>query len=101
MSRPGVPASTLTRANFPRNALCPSEARRDYIDLRRERPVPVIQLSAEDRPVRIDIAYLLIAALAGMLAVAIVMTRRYGRYQSQLLRGHRPAKPVRKPFWMP
>ncbi|MEO6041394.1 MAG: hypothetical protein ABIP41_05800 [Croceibacterium sp.] len=50
---------------------------------------------------RIDIAYLVITILAVVLAVVVVQTRRYGRYRDRLMRGHRPARPVRKPFWLP
>jgi hypothetical protein len=48
---------------------------------------------------RLDLAYSLIALLAGSVLGVVWLTRRYLRYDARRMRGHSD-KPVWKPFWM-
>ena len=49
---------------------------------------------------RLDIAYALLALLAGAVLAIVWLTRRYQRYDARRMRGHHDDKPVWKPFWM-
>ena len=48
---------------------------------------------------RLVIAYVLIVLFVAIGARVVYISIRYLNYQEAIRRGHRDAKPVRKPFW--
>lgn len=48
----------------------------------------------------IEIAVIVAAVLAVLIAPVAFLTWRYKRYEERRLRGKRHLKPVWKPFWM-
>lgn len=49
---------------------------------------------------RAEFAYFLILLLLAVTGAAVFLTRRFKRYNRDVARGKRLAKPVRKPFWL-
>ena len=47
-----------------------------------------------------EIAVIVAAVLAVLVAPVVILTVRYKRYEERRLRGKRHLKPVWKPFWM-
>jgi len=46
-------------------------------------------------------AYAIIILLIACVAVVVVLSRRFNRYEEALRRGNHDAKRVWKPFWIP
>jgi ABC-type Fe3+ transport system permease subunit len=47
------------------------------------------------------VAYLIIILTIVCCLAVVIQLFRFARYERAIQRGKRPAKPVRKPFWLP